>query len=90
MVNKLYIWDENVPNFRERLLLIEKGFVTLIEFDTPIQFGIDRGVVKPVKINNRTHVYIFTVGGIFIFSNEEIKKLIYLLDQLEKAGMPEK
>jgi hypothetical protein len=89
-IHNLYIWGENVPALKDRLLRISEGALTPREIFKVVKFGRDEGMVNPIEKNEKKYVQIQTVTGAFLFHVEDIPKLISLLETLEKAYVPKK
>lgn len=84
-VNRLHIWAKNVPVLRERLVGITEGKLAYEVYMTPIEFGVDKGWVKPLESNGKKYISLLTTEGSFVFAQEDIAQLLSLLDVLEKS-----
>lgn len=64
---------------------ITEGKLAYEVYTTPIEFGVDKGWVKPLESNGKKYISILTTEGSFVFAQEDIAQLLSLLDVLEKS-----
>ena len=89
-INRLYIWDENVPVLRDVLKRAANNSIRLDDISKPYDFGVHKGAVKPIKTAAGQYITVLTQEGIFVFPISEIPEILAVLDSLEQAAVRKK